>query len=145
MTQLDNFKFKFPLQMRWNDLDALGHVNNAIFITYFEVARGSYMMEACPGWDWTKQMFLIGKVEANFHKELLLTAEKTEVWMRTASLGNKSFILEYVVVSQKNGQTVVHASGSSTQVMFDMKTRTTVAIQDWIRERLTVYEAQSIV
>lgn len=141
MIDLNNFKFKFPLQMRWNDLDALGHVNNAIFITYFEVARGTYMLEACPGWDWMKQMFLIGKVEANFQRELLLTAEKPEVWMRTASLGNKSFELEYAVVSQVKGQTVLHASGKSTQVMFDMKTRSTIEIEDWIRTSLTEFEA----
>lgn len=141
MTNLDSFKFKFPLQMRWNDLDALGHVNNAIFITYFEVARGIYMMEACPGWDWTKHMFLIGKVAASFHKELLLTAEKAEVWMRTASIGTKSFELEYAVVSKKNGQTVLHASGTTTQVMFDMKSRTTIEIEDWIRKSLTDFEA----
>ena len=141
MINLDKFKFKYPLQMRWNDLDALGHVNNAIFITYFEVARGTYMMKACPGWDWTKQMFLIGKVDASFQKELLLTAEKAEVWMRTESLGNKSFVLEYAVVSQLKGQTVLHASGSTTQVMFDMKTRSTIEIEDWIKKSLTAFEA----
>jgi acyl-CoA thioester hydrolase len=127
--------------MRWNDLDALGHVNNAIFITYFEVARGTYMLKACPGWDWTKQMFLIGKVDANFQKELLLTAEKAEVWMRTVTLGTKSFVLEYAVVSRKNGETIVHATGSTTQVMFDMKTRATIEIEDWVRRGLTEFEA----
>jgi acyl-CoA thioester hydrolase len=141
MINLDSFKFKYPLQMRWNDLDALGHVNNAIFITYFEVARGTYMLKACPGWDWTKQMFLIGKVDANFQKELLLTAEKAEVWMRTVTLGTKSFVLEYAVVSRKNGETIVHATGSTTQVMFDMKTRATIEIEDWVRRGLTEFEA----
>jgi acyl-CoA thioester hydrolase len=139
MINLDKFKFKFPLQMRWNDLDALGHVNNALFITYFEVARGLFMMEACKGWDWMKHMFLIGKVDASFHKELLLTANKAEVWMKAAAIGNKSFVLEYVVVSQKDGETVLHASGSTTQVMFDMKSRTTIEIEDWIKEGLSTY------
>ena len=141
MIDLEKFKFKFPLQMRWNDLDALGHVNNAVFITYYEVARGSYMMQACPGWDWTKHMFLIGRVDANFHKELLLTAQQAEVWMRTANIGTKSFVLEYAVISHKDGKPILHASGTSTQVMFDMKTRTTIEVEDWIRERLTAFEA----
>ncbi|MFT4970245.1 MAG: acyl-CoA thioester hydrolase, partial [Chitinophagales bacterium] len=88
MTDLSLFKYKFPLQMRWNDLDALGHVNNALFITYFETARGRYMLEACPGWDWRKQMFLIGNVNASFQKELLLDASNPQVWMRTSKVGN---------------------------------------------------------
>lgn len=141
MTDLSQFKFKFPLQMRWNDLDALGHVNNAIFVTYFEVARGTYMLTACKGWDWTKNMFLIGNVNVNFQKELLLTAQGAEVWMRTAKIGTKSFVLEYAVVSQKNGETVLHAIGETTQIMFDMKTRSTVEIEAWVKESLTAFEA----
>lgn len=142
MQNLDTFKFRFPLQLRWNDLDALGHVNNAVFITYFEVARGHYMLQACPGWDWRKNMFLIGNVEAHFHKELLLDAEKPEVLMRTSRLGTKSFVLQYAVVSQQNNQTVLHASGSTTQIMFDTKTRKTVAIEDWVRNSLTNFEGK---
>ena len=141
MTELKDFKFKHPIQMRWNDLDALGHVNNALFVTYFEVARGHYMLKASPGWDWLKNMFLIGNVEVNFHKELLLTAEKAEVMMRTAKIGKKSFQLEYAVVSQKNGETVLHATGTTTQIMFDTKTRTTIEIEPWIKEALEAFEA----
>ncbi len=138
---LTEFNFHFPLQMRWNDLDALGHVNNALFLTYFETARGRYMMEACPGWDWTKHMFLIGNVHASFHKELLLTARHPEVYMRTSKVGNKSFELSYAIVSQGKDGKLVHATGQTTQVMFDMQSKQTIQIPDWIREQLEVYEA----
>ncbi len=126
--------------MRWNDMDALGHVNNAIFVTYFETGRGHYMLEACPGWDWHKHMFLIGNVNVNFHKEMLMSAEKPEVHLRTSKIGTKSFTIEYAVVSQKNGETVLHASGQTTQIMYNMKTRKTIAVADWVREGLTSFE-----
>ena len=142
MQNTENFKFRFKLQLRWNDLDALGHVNNAVFVTYFEVARGHYMLQACPGWDWRQHMFLIGNVEAHFHKELLLDAQKTEVLMRTTRIGTKSFVLEYAVVSQKNGETIVHATGKTTQVMFDTKTRKTVEVADWVRKKLNDFEGE---
>lgn len=141
MIDLESFKYKFSLQMRWNDLDALGHVNNALFITYFETARGRYMLEACPGWDWTKQMFLIGNVNASFHKELLLTAKNPQVYMKTSKLGTKSFELAYAIVSEGKDGKVVHATGATTQIMFDMKSKQTVAIPDWIKENLQNYEA----
>lgn len=141
MIDLSQFKYKFPLQMRWNDLDALGHVNNALFITYFETARGGYMLEACPGWDWTKQMFLIGNVNASFHKELLLTAKNPSVYMRTSKIGNKSFELSYAVVSDGKEGKLIHATGSSTQVMFDMRAKQTIAIADWIKEQLESFES----
>ena len=136
----NNYKFKFSLQLRWNDMDALGHVNNAMFVTYFEVARGHYMLTACPGWDWHKHMFLIGNVNVDFKKELLLSANNAQVWMRTSKIGTKSFVLEYAVVSEKNDETIVHATGSTTQIMFDMRTRTTIEVADWVRESLTTFE-----
>ena len=71
---LKDFRFELPIQMRWNDLDPLGHVNNAIFITYFEFGRSQYMLKASSIWDWTKNMFLIGDVQAAFHKEAMYMA-----------------------------------------------------------------------
>ena len=141
MNQLNKFKFKLPLQLRWIDMDALGHVNNAIFVTYFEVARGHYMLQACPGWDWHKHMFLIGNVNVDFKKELLLSAQNAQVWMRTSKVGTKSFVLEYAVVSEKQGEIIIHATGSTTQIMFDMKTRSTIEVADWVRESLTDFES----
>jgi acyl-CoA thioester hydrolase len=137
---LNIFKFKFPLQLRWKDMDPLGHVNNAVFITYLETARSRFMLEACPGWDWHKHMFLIGNVNVDFKNELLLTAENAQVLVRTSKIGTKSFVLEYAIVSEKNGETVLHASGTTTQIMFDMKTRRTVEVADWVRVSLNAFE-----
>ena len=140
MKELEGFKFNKELQLRWNDMDGLGHVNNAIFITYFETARGHYMLEACPGWDWQKHMFLIANVNVDFRKELLLNAQKPTVWMRTSKMGKKSFVLEYVITSEKKGEQIIHASGSTTQIMFDMHNRQTIEIEDWIRTTLSKFE-----
>lgn len=144
MKELQDFKFKKEIQLRWNDMDALGHVNNALFITYFETARGHYMLEACPGWDWHKHMFLIANVNVDFRKELLLNAQKPMVWMRTSKMGKKSFSLKYVITSEKNGETLIHASGSTTQIMFDMRNRQTIEIEPWVRENLKAFEDAAI-
>lgn len=138
--QTGKFNFKLPIQIRWNDLDPLGHVNNAVYITYFEIVRGHFMLHACPGWDWHKDMFLIANVTANFHQELLLMAVEPTVNIRTSKLGNKSFELEYAVTSKQGDETIVHATGNTTQIMFDMKTRTTIAIPDWVREALVAFD-----
>ena len=137
----NGFKFSLPLQMRWNDMDALGHVNNAVFVTYFETARGVFMMKACPDWDWHKDMFLIANINVDLQKELLLSAQNVLVHVKTVSLGTKSFVLQYAITSEKNSETIVHATGTTTQIMFDMKTRTTIEIPDWIRTSLSEYDS----
>lgn len=139
-TKDHDFNFSFPIQMRWNDADALGHVNNAVYVTYFEAARGLYMMKACPQWDWQQNMFLIGNVNVNFQKELLLTSQNVQVHVRTSKIGTKSFVFEYAITSDKKGETVIHATGSTTQIMFDMQSRKTVEVPDWVRESLTEFD-----
>ncbi len=137
---VSQFNFSVPIQLRWNDLDALGHVNNAVYVIYFEVARGHYMLKAAKGWNWLKDMFLIGNVNVNFHKELLLQAEDPKVQIRTKSIGNKSFVLEYALTSVRNGEVVLHATGNTTQIMFDMKSKSTIEVPDWVREALTEFD-----
>ncbi len=140
MVDVSLYNFSVPIQMRWNDLDALGHVNNAVYVTYFEVARGYFMLKACPDWNWEKDMFLIAGVNVNFHKELLLTAVNARVHVRTSKIGGKSFVLDYVITSDKNGEQVVHATGSTTQIMFDMQMRKTIEVHDWVRASLTTFD-----
>lgn len=141
MTDLSTFKFSHPIQIRWKDLDALGHVNNAVFITYFELARGHYMPTACPGWDWHKHMFLIANVQVDFKREVRLITPNTKVYIRTKEMGTKSFVLDYVLASEAKGIQTIHATGTTVQVMFDVKARKTTVIEDWVREALTAYEA----
>jgi acyl-CoA thioester hydrolase len=138
--KLEPFNFSLPLQIRWSDLDPLGHVNNAVYVTYFEIVRGHFMLHACPGWDWQKDMFLIGNVTVNFLKELKLTPDITTVHVRTSKIGNKSFVLDYAITSQKGEERLVHATGHTTQIMFDMKTRATIEIPDWVREALAAFD-----
>jgi acyl-CoA thioester hydrolase len=118
-------------------------VNNAVFITYFELARGHYMPTACPGWDWHKHMFLIGNVNVDFRKEVRLTTSNPRVLMRTKQIGGKSFVLEYALTSERNGDTIIHATGTTTQIMFDMNERKTIAVADWVRESLIDYDGLS--
>lgn len=126
--------------MRWSDLDPLGHVNNSIYVTYFEIARGQFMLNACPQWDWRKDMFLIANVNADFKKELLLTAKDPKVSVRTAQIGSKSFVLEYEISSQVGEERIVHATGTTTQIMFDTQSKTTIEIPEWVRRSLTEFD-----
>ncbi|MBA99993.1 MAG: thioesterase [Saprospirales bacterium] len=137
---LQHFRFELPIQMRWNDLDPLGHVNNAIFITYFEYGRSQYMLKASSIWDWTKNMFLIGDVQAVFHKELTLLHTDARVLVRTHSFGNKSFVLEYAVCSGSKDNPILHSHGKTTQIMFDTKSRSTIEIPQWLREEISAFE-----
>ncbi|XOV95016.1 MAG: acyl-CoA thioesterase [Bacteroidota bacterium] len=137
---MEGFNFSIPVHIRWQDLDPLGHVNNAVFVTYFEMARGAYISKVCQDWDWKQHIFLIASVHVDFIQELLLTASPPEVHVRTSRIGNKSFNLEYAITTLKDGEEILHATGSTAQVMFDPVNRKTIPMADWIREALTGFD-----
>lgn len=140
----EQFKFKYPLQVRWMDLDPLAHVNNSIYIQYFELGRGKYMSASSATWDWHKNMFLIAHISCDYKRELKLTDHDPEIWVRTSRFGNKSFDLEYVVTSKKENKTIIHAAGKSTQVMFDTKAHKSILIPEWLKEEINLFEGSSL-
>lgn len=140
-SQPDQFKFKQSLQVRWMDLDPLAHVNNSIYIQYFELGRGKYMSHASPTWDWHKNMFLIAHISCDYKKELKLTDANPAVMVRTSRFGGKSFDLEYLVTSEVEGTQIVHAQGKSIQVMFDLKERKSIEIPNWLKEEIQKFES----
>jgi len=137
----NDFKFSMPLNIRWNDLDPLNHVNNVYYFEYFQIGRGYYMLAACPKWDWTKNMFVNAHIECDYYKELKLTAIQPTIKIRTVSLGSKSFEIEYLVTSlDKDNNEVIHAKGKSTQVLIDISIKKSVEITNWLREAIIGYE-----
>lgn len=135
----NNFKFSEDIQVRWTDLDPLAHVNNSIYIQYFEIARGRYMLQASPSWDWHKNMFLLANINCNYLQELKIGMPKTKCWVRTKEMGKKSFVLEYMITTDDK---IVHTVGTSIQVMFDTKNKTTIEIPEWLRNELMAFEKE---
>ncbi|MBP6731294.1 MAG: acyl-CoA thioesterase, partial [Chitinophagales bacterium] len=132
------FRFKMKLDIRWSDMDEMRHVNNAVYLTYFEQARVYYFNEACQ-WNWKE----IGAILANAHVDYIrpvVFPNPTTVYVRTSKLGNKSFEVHYLITSVVNGVEELTTTGHSTMVMFDYKTNKSVTIPEHLRERLNNYE-----
>ena len=137
----ENYKFAMPLSIRWNDLDPLAHVNNVYYFEYFQIGRGHYMHAVSQQWDWQKYMFVIVHIECDYLKELSLSATNPTIKMRTSSLGNKSFEIEYLITSTaKDGSEILHAKGKSVQVMIDIAVKKPIELPEWLRKDINAYE-----
>jgi acyl-CoA thioester hydrolase len=132
---MNKFNFEIPIQIRYGDFDMLGHLNNAIYITYYEVARIQYFHKI--GWELTDVSNVVAHLEIDFLKPVLPKDEIT-VRVRTTGLGTKSFKMEYEIVS-RDGATLFNKAGS-TQVCFDKTSGQPLPIPDHIRELLVSYE-----
>ena len=110
--------------VRWADVDAMGHVNNAVFSTYIEQAR----IEALGG----LESFILARVEIDFRDQVRV-GEAIEVRTRCSRIGTKSLDLEHQVVA--GGR--LAAEAKSVLVGYDYESDSSVALSEEIRERLS--------
>ena len=120
------------IQIRYADLDALGHVNNSNYLTYFEIARVHYFNELLgKEWDWINEGMILANSSLEFLKPLLIQHE-AEVKISTLSVGTKSFELYYEI----SVDDVVFCSGKSVIVAFNSVRNETIPIPSVMREGL---------
>lgn len=120
------------IQVRFSDLDVLGHVNNSIYLSYFETARVHYFGHLLgQNWDWHKAGVILVKNEVEYHKPILLH-DTPMVHVYTDHIGEKSFTLSYEI---KVGD-VIYTTGKSVLVSFDASKHATIPIGSVMKEAL---------
>lgn len=123
----------FKIQIRFSDCDMLGHVNNAVYVTYFENARVYYLRELLgKDWNWNQYSMLVKKNEVEYFRPLLLN-DDAEIFIKTDYIGNKSFTVSYEL--KVNDQ--VYTSGKTVLVCFDLKQNCTTEVYAPLKEVLT--------
>jgi len=136
------FRFKMKLDIRWSDMDEMRHVNNAVYHTYTEQARIYYFHDTLQ-LDWAKASFILASSHIDYLKPLTFPGE-AYVYLRCTKLGNKSFELQYLITVIEKGVERLAAAASTTLVMFDYKTNTTVVMPESIKEIIRNYEPVKI-
>lgn len=127
-----------PIQLRFNDFDALGHVNNSIYLSFYDLGKTSYFADVLPEASITKE---IGVVIADIHVTFLLPVfpdEKVAVETAVTEIGNKSFKLLQQLVDTETKE--VKCVAKTVMVCFDAKTKSTRTISDEWRKAIEEYE-----
>ncbi len=133
------FHFSITITVRFADMDALGHVNNAKYLTYFEEARLAYWMSLFP-LDYNN-IRSVGLIVANAHVDFRAPAKLGDVLtvhIRVPEFGTKSFRMEYRIENAKTRQLV--AEGSTVQVMYDYDRRVTILVREDVKKRILQFE-----
>lgn len=121
--------YEMRFQVPFGDIDMMGHVNNARFLTYFETARSNLLRKAFGDFPRDKVGLIIAHAEIDYKSPAKWDDELT-VRVRPASVGNSSFVYEYEIVNQ-DGKLV--ASGKTVQVAYDYSAGASVPIPDLAR------------
>ncbi|MDZ4768555.1 MAG: thioesterase family protein [Chloroflexota bacterium] len=142
---LDGFRHAAPIQIRWGDLDALGHVNNANYLTYLEQARISYFTSLAL---WDGSAGTVGPIMARCEIDyrMPLRADDTViVYTRCVRLGTRSFDTEQVIARatvRPAGKTEIEVAAQSkiVLVVYDYTALRSTPMPEMWREQLRAFE-----
>jgi len=130
-----------PLKPRFRDTDAMGHINNAVYVTYLEVARQEYWRAFKQDDNYRVVPFILAHIDVDFRSEALVH-ETLELCIRCSYVGQKSFGFDYAIRELASGRLVV--SAKSVQVFYDYATKTSFPCPDDMRRRLEAFEGRSL-
>jgi acyl-CoA thioester hydrolase len=122
-----------PHQVEFRDVDAFGHVNNAVFFSYFEWARTLLWFEVAGFGGATDIGFIVAHARCDFRQQIEL--EPIDICIRFGEMRNTSFDTHYEL-RKHNGGTVA-ATGKVTVVLFDWEQRAKIPISDELRRKMT--------
>ena len=130
-------KHKIPVQLRFNDIDILGHLNNTVYFSLYDLGKAKYMEDAgLRGKGPEAPTSVIADVHCAYLKpihygdEIFVTTCCTEI-------GDKHFVLEQEMTDDK-GEVRSHCR--TVMVYVDRKTGKAAPLPDFYRERIERYD-----
>jgi acyl-CoA thioester hydrolase len=129
---------KTKIQLRFRDTDGMGHVNNAVFLTYLESARIDFFEKYFYVEKAKDISFILAHVDIDFKLPITLK-DNPEVLIRVKSIGTTSWGFEYEIIDSQN-TTKVYAKAKSIQVVYNYDTNKKEPIPNDFREILKEFQ-----
>jgi acyl-CoA thioester hydrolase len=122
---------RFRLETRYADYDTKGHVNNAVFLTYFEVARDRAWLDAVRGSP--DAPFILAEATVRYVRPAMI-GTPLDVEITTSEVRTKAWVWRYRILDGRNDALV--AEGQTVQVMYDYTSGRSVEIPSDVRAGL---------
>lgn len=134
------FHHRLPIQIRFNDVDRYGHVNNNAYFAYYDLGKEDYLTHVLRT-DYRNGTVVpvIANINADFIQPIFY-GDKIVVETCVSHLGQKSFTLSQRAVNETTGAVVCRCS--TVMVCFSLHDQTSADIPDDYRRAIEAYEAR---
>ena len=136
----EKFKYKVKQKVRFSDLDAMQHVNNATYLSYLEEGRIGYFNHIL---NLPKNYLdfgaVVARIEINYLQPLII-GDEIEILTRVSKLGNKSSDVENMIIVEREGNKIVAAEAVTKLVSYDFKKFISVPIPEEIKNKIKEFE-----
>ncbi len=129
---MDGFPFSCPVEVRYGDVDAMDHVNNAVYVSFLEQARMRLWQERIASLSSARDIpIIVARVAVDYRSPVGLS-ESLEIGVGVRAIGRTSFTLAYRV--EADGR--LAAEGETVQVLYDYGQGRPAPIAGALREKL---------
>lgn len=126
------------LQMRFNDIDILGHLNNTVYFSIYDTGKAYYLNAVSMGqMNWQRVESVIANVNCQFISPIFF-GEPIEILTRCEKIGEKSLTLLQMLVNKDTNQ--VKSLCRTVMVAIDPDTKTSVTVPGKWRKGIDLYE-----
>ena len=136
---MEGFRFVSRQPVEFRDLDALGHLNNAAYLSYVESARLAYMQEVLGPLE-LEELGIVAEARIAFRASAFL-GETLEIGTRSRRSAARACASSSRSTAKTRGSRLTDRPSTST---FDYDTRTSMPVPDEWRRRIDAYETRSL-
>jgi acyl-CoA thioester hydrolase len=86
--------FEHPVNVRWRDVDALGHVNHAVFLTYLEEGRDAFFAQVLGD-----PIYVVVRIEVDLRAEVRYPDRRVTVRIEVERLGTTSLTTRETILT----------------------------------------------
>jgi acyl-CoA thioester hydrolase len=131
------FRFRRAVDVRFRDLDAMGHAHHTLPLIYLEEARAEYWRRVAGRPALRDIDYVMAEVTVRFHARIEWPS-RVDVALRTSRLGEKSFAMEFEI---RGADGTLLSSGRTVQVCFDYEAGASRPLPPELRARIERFEA----
>lgn len=137
----ERYPVEAPIEVRFRDLDPMGHVNNAVYLTYLEVGRAHYWRAMGLGEPTAIRTYVLASATIDYRSPVRL-GDELVCGVRVESFGRRSFVMRYRLRERNSGRVVAEAT--TVQARYDYEAGRSVPIEEESKRRIREFEQRDI-
>lgn len=139
----DDMKFRhaLPVQIRFNDVDQYGHMNNSSYFSLYDLAKTSYLRDVLGNKDWHHLGIVVANINADFLAPVFFSDDLI-IETTVIHLGHKSFTLLQRAINKASG--VLKCQCRTVMVGYDVATKEPVELPADFKQAVCDYEGKSL-
>ena len=141
----DAFPHRTRLEVRFRDIDAFGHVNNAAFVTYLEQARIRYLIDILEVEVVQRLPLILAALHVDFRSPILF-GQEVEIGTRVDWIGHSSFSMSHRMTTRAAGEAPERLAAEATTVLvaYDYASEQPIPVPDAWRTTFATHEGRSL-